>query len=103
MRRNSPHLSSFILALFLAIGLLGPAPLTHAAGKPDINAATLEQLVTVTGIGEDTANNILAYKKEHGKFSSMEELETVNGVGKVRLEALREAFSVGSKKSGKKK
>jgi competence protein ComEA len=66
--------------------------------KTDINTATIEQLETVNGVGQDTAQNILDYKKEHGKFQTMEELEGVKGVGKVRSQALSEAFTVESTK-----
>ncbi len=106
MRRISSPISSWLcsllVALALSLGAVSPTTLSHAASqKADINSATLEELVAVTGIGKDTAQNILAYKKEHGNFSSMGELEAVNGVGKVRLEALQETFSVNSKKKGK--
>jgi competence protein ComEA len=67
--------------------------------KADLNAATLEQLEAVKGIGHDTAQKILDYKKEHGEFTAVEELGAVSGVGKVRLEALNAAFMV---ETGKK-
>jgi competence protein ComEA len=70
--------------------------------KADLNAATLEQLEAVKGIGHDTAQKILDYKKEHGEFTSVNELEAVSGVGKVRLEALNAAFMVETGKKGEK-
>ena len=91
------NVSFFVLALVLSVGLLFPMPWAEAAvAKIDINSASLEQLEAVKGVGHDIAQNILAYKKDHGVFTTFEDLGHVKGVGKVRLEALREAFTVGS-------
>jgi competence protein ComEA len=93
-----------MLAMFLSMGLMLPATWSEAAAtKVDINTATFAQLEAVKGVGHDTAQNILDYKKEHGNFSSMDELEAVTGVGKVRLNELNEAFTVEQTKEGHKK
>jgi competence protein ComEA len=91
-----------MLALCLSLGLFIPITGAIAAIKADLNTATLEQLEAVKGIGHDTAQNILDYKKEHGNFGTMNDLEAVSGVGKVRLEALNEAFMVESSKKDEK-
>ncbi len=84
-----------IATLVLALSFLFPLTWGIAANpKADLNSATLEQLESVNGIGHDTAEHILAHKKEHGAFHSMDELLKVKGVGKVRLKALVEAFTV---------
>ena len=98
MIKQSTKISSLMLAICFSLGLLFPVTWAVAAVKTDINTATIEQLETVNGVGQDTAQNILDYKKEHGKFQSMEELEAVKGVGQVRLQALSEAFTVESTK-----
>jgi competence protein ComEA len=93
----SKQLSVFMVALILSVGLLFPLPWAGATvNKIDINAASLEQLEAVKGVGQDIAHNILAYKKDHGSFKSFDDLGKVKGVGKVRLEALRQTFTVGS-------
>ena len=94
MKQPRKRLSAFLLAMCFSLGMLLPATGAFAAVKADINSASIAQLEAVTGIGPDTAKNILDYKKEHGKFKSMDELEVVSGVGKVRLEALNAAFTV---------
>lgn len=94
---NSQQVSVLMLALVLSVGLLFPMPWAEAAvGKIDINSASLEQLEAVKGVGQDIAHNILAYKNDHGAFKTLDDLGNVKGVGKVRLEALRETFTVGS-------
>lgn len=94
---NTQQVSVFVLALVLSVGLLFPVPWAEAAGgKIDINSASLEQLEAVKGVGHDIAQNILTYKNDHGAFKTLDDLGNVKGVGKVRLEALRDMFSVGS-------
>jgi competence protein ComEA len=102
MKFTFKPLSTLMLALCLSLGLFLPISGAMAAMKADLNTATLEQLEAVKGIGHDTAQNILDYKKEHGKFGAMMDLEAVSGVGKVRLEALNEAFMVESSQKGQK-
>ena len=67
--RTSPH-SSFsksFMVFLLALSLMGPLPWAAAAQKKiNINSASVGQLVAVQGIGQDTAENIVAYIKEHG-------------------------------------
>ncbi|MDD6327527.1 MAG: helix-hairpin-helix domain-containing protein [Lachnospiraceae bacterium] len=46
-----------------------------------LNTATKEQLMSLSGIGESKADAILAYRTEHGRFSSIEELLQVSGIG----------------------
>ena len=98
MIKKSTKISSLMLAICFSLGLFLPSTWATTAMKTDINTATIEQLEMVSGVGQDTAQSILDYKKEHGKFTSMEELEAVKGVGKVRLQALSEAFTVESTK-----
>ena len=95
MSKTISQLFSLMLAVFLSFGLLvSPSWADTAEEKLDINTASLEQLQAVQGVGHDTAINILAYIKEHGEFKTIDDLERVKGVGKVQLEALREAFIV---------
>ncbi len=101
MIKKPTKISSLLFAMFLLIGFVFPVAGVVAATKVDINSASVTQLEAVTGIGQDTAQNIVDYKKEHGKFKSMQELEAVSGVGKVRLQALNDAFTVKSAKKVK--
>lgn len=60
----------------------------------DLNTATLEQLLIVPGIGEKTAELILAYREEHGGFTSVEQLLEIKGIGEKKLETMREYLTV---------
>jgi competence protein ComEA len=51
-------------------------------------------LDTLPGVGPVTAQAILAWRSEHGSFSSVEELLEVSGIGEVTLEELRPLVTV---------
>jgi competence protein ComEA len=63
-----------------------PAP----GGLVDLNTATAEQLDTLPGIGPVTAAAIIAWRDANGKFTSVDQLGDVDGIGPARLEKLRE-------------
>lgn len=74
-----------------ATGSGGPPGSTGAgASSPiDLNSATVEQLDVLPGVGPATATAIVAYRDEHGRFGSVEELLEVRGIGEAKLEQLR--------------
>lgn len=49
-------------------------------GRLDLNTATVEELMTLSGIGQTKAEDILAYRKEHGGFSAPEEIMRIDGI-----------------------
>lgn len=55
-----------------------------------LNTATEEQLDELDGIGPATAQKILAWRKEHGGFGSVDDLKQISGIGPKRFEALKE-------------
>jgi comEA protein len=55
----------------------------------DLNDATATELVALPGIGPAMAGRILAYRKEHGRFASVDDLDRVRGIGPATLRRLR--------------
>jgi competence protein ComEA len=59
------------------------------SGLVDLNTATVEELDTLPGVGPVTAAAIVAWRDANGKFSSVDQLGDVDGIGPARLEKLR--------------
>ncbi len=59
-------------------------------GSVDLNTAGAEELTALPGIGETLAGRIVAWRAEHGPFTSLEDLLNVDGVGETTLEKLYE-------------
>jgi competence protein ComEA len=66
-----------------------------AAGPLDLNAADAAALDTLPGIGPVLAERIVAWRAEHGRFTSVEELTEVSGIGPTLLARLRDLVRVG--------
>lgn len=67
---------------------------TGSNGKININKATVEQLMTVPGIGQVKAQSIIDYRNENGKFKSVDELTNITGIGAKTLEKLRDKVDI---------
>lgn len=61
----------------------------------DLNAADTYDLDRLPGIGPAKAEAILAYREEHGPFQSVDDLLSVSGIGEVTLENLRPYVTAG--------
>ena len=61
-----------------------------SAGFIDINGATVEQLMTVPGIGPARAQAIVAFRDDHGPFATLDALDAVPGIGPATLARLSE-------------
>lgn len=66
-----------------------PAPAMPARGVVNVNQAGLEQLATLKGVGEKKARAILAWRRDHGPFNSLEQFEEVPGIGPALIEQNR--------------
>ena len=82
-------------------GEVPPALVSASAGSAgasqgpiDLNAATAEQLDALPGVGPATAEAIVAYRSEKGRFRSVEELLEVRGIGEAKLASIRPKVTV---------
>lgn len=58
-------------------------------GLVDINTATEAELLELPGIGEVLSARIVAYREEHGPFSSVDDLQLVEGISPRMVDELR--------------
>lgn len=65
-----------------------------AAGPLNLNTATVTELDTLPGVGPVTAAAIVAFRDANGRFSDVEQLGDVDGIGPARLEKLRDLVHV---------
>ena len=56
--------------------------------KININNASKEELMSLNGIGESTANKIIEYRKKNS-FVDIEDIMNVNGIGKSKYENIK--------------
>lgn len=62
--------------------------------KVNINTATQTELETLPGIGPSIASKIMSYRKENGKFKSIEEIKKVSGIGESKYANIKELIKV---------
>ncbi len=71
-----------------AAGGTGSGGAAGGGARIDLNSATAEELGGLPRVGPVLAQRIVDWRKEHGRFSTVEELDAVDGVGPKMLETL---------------
>ena len=62
--------------------------------KVNINKATLEDLITLNGIGEKIATRIVKFRNENGPFQKPEDIMMVKGIGQKMFDKNRELILI---------
>ncbi len=67
---------------------------TAVSAPLDLNAATLAQLDGLPGVGAVTAQRIVSWRVAHGRFTSVNQLGEVSGIGPAKLAQLKDLVRV---------
>jgi competence protein ComEA len=79
------------LGILLVVALLAPlaASAATSAGVVNVNTASAQQLQLLPRIGPSVADRIVEYRKENGKFASVDDLMLVRGIGESTFAQLK--------------
>ena len=87
-----PRLRTIVLALALAF-----PPLLLAGQAINVNKADAATLAAaIKGVGTAKAQAIVAYRKQHGPFKTIDDLTQVPGVGERIVDMNRSNITVGT-------
>lgn len=64
------------------------------SGKIDLNTATKEELMTLRGIGEARAADIIRYREEQGPFQTIDEVMNISGIKEAAFEKIKDDITV---------
>ena len=62
--------------------------------KISINTASLEELCSLSGIGEKTAKLIIEYRNNNNGFKYLEELMNIKGIGEMKFAKIKDQISL---------
>ena len=63
---------------------------TESTSKININTATQSELEVLTGIGPSMASKIIDYRKQNGKFKTIDDIKNVPGIGDSKFQSIRD-------------
>ncbi len=67
---------------------------SSSINKININTATQTELETIPSVGPSTALKIINYRKENGKFSKIEDIKNVSGIGDAKFNNIKNYICV---------
>lgn len=70
------------------------APPAKTVSKVNLNRASADELQVLPGIGPVLAQRMVDWRKAHGRYRTVDDLQEVKGIGKKRLEQLRPLVTV---------
>lgn len=64
-------------------------------GLVNINTASIQELTSISGIGESRAQAIIAYREQHGQFTDIEGIKEVDGIKDGLFNKIKDKITVG--------
>jgi competence protein ComEA len=88
---------ALVLCLAMAISSVSVLAQKHNPGtteKVNLNSATIDQLQTLPGVGPAIAKSIVEHRTKVGKFSKIEEIINVKGIGEKKFQKIKDRLIV---------
>ena len=60
----------------------------------NINKANEEELQSLPGIGKELATRIVEYREANNKFSKIEDIKNINGIGDNKFEKIKDLITI---------
>lgn len=73
---------------------LSEEALSEEKARVNLNTATKEELMTLRGIGEAKADDILRYRESHGGFQKIEDIMKISGIKDAAFQKIKEDITV---------
>lgn len=96
------HLAwALILCLSISLAMVPPTAMaqrnsaqTSASDKVNLNTATVEELQVIPGIGPAMAKRVVEYRAKVGKFTKIEDILNVKGIGEKMFQKMKDRLTV---------
>jgi len=95
MKRFAGGVLGIVLFTTAMVGIASVGFGFEARNQLNINTATAEEFGELPGMDMELARSIVAYRKDNGPFSSVDDLLKVKGMDEKRLEPIRMYLTVG--------
>ncbi len=101
--KNLTVMKRLMMALLAASVIALATPSLGDTPPVNVNTASAAELTSVVGIGPSKAKAIVEHRDANGPFASVEDLQSVRGIGDKLLERLRPQVTVGEDNETKEK
>jgi competence protein ComEA len=97
-RLDVPYVSGYVPEEDQGFAVINDGTPSSSTGVElvNINAASLQELDALPGIGETTARKIIAYREENGPFTRIEDIVNVSGIGAATYDDIKDLITVGN-------
>lgn len=93
IKKNSPKLACNTKCNCEVIEINNCIESENNSDKVNINIASIDELMTLTGVGESKAKSIIAYREENGLFKTIEDIKNVSGIGDALFESIKDSIT----------
>lgn len=78
----------------ISSSMTSKADVSLVSGLVNINTATKNQLKSLEGIGDSTAQKIIDYRTQNGQFNKIEDIKKVSGIGESKYQQIKDNISI---------